>query len=252
MIPFFRKLRKQFADDNKPAKYFRYAIGEIILVVIGILIALQINNWNSDRINLKESNQFKIRLLNEVKSNIQIITSEIEDEKAIINANLSILNMFHVNKENQNARTLDSLIYIGMIHNQAKLNLGTLNEGLNTGKISLIESDSLRSLLYDFPTLVENMISREKYNNDDIDYFFTPFLYDHLSFRQMDGVHSRYKDQIGSSKFMDYNNLEILQSMKFENLIDNRYYNSNGQMETYEEIRINLERLKRLIDASLK
>jgi len=46
MIPFFRKIRKKMADDNKPMKYMRYAIGEILLVVIGILIALQVNNWN--------------------------------------------------------------------------------------------------------------------------------------------------------------------------------------------------------------
>jgi hypothetical protein len=46
MINFFRKIRKKLADDNKPLKYMRYAIGEIVLVVIGILIALQINNWN--------------------------------------------------------------------------------------------------------------------------------------------------------------------------------------------------------------
>ena len=50
MINFFRKIRKQFADDNKPVKYMRYAIGEILLVVIGILIALSINNWNQKRI----------------------------------------------------------------------------------------------------------------------------------------------------------------------------------------------------------
>ena len=49
MIPFFRKFRKKLADDNKPMKYARYAIGEIALVVIGILIALQINNWNELR-----------------------------------------------------------------------------------------------------------------------------------------------------------------------------------------------------------
>ena len=49
MINFFRKIRKQLADDNKPLKYMRYAIGEIILVVIGILIALGINNWNEER-----------------------------------------------------------------------------------------------------------------------------------------------------------------------------------------------------------
>jgi len=49
MIPFFRKIRKNLADDNKPIKYMRYAVGEIALVVIGILIALSINNWNEER-----------------------------------------------------------------------------------------------------------------------------------------------------------------------------------------------------------
>ena len=49
MIPFFRKIRKKMEDDNKLMKYMRYAIGEIALVVIGILIALQINNWNEGR-----------------------------------------------------------------------------------------------------------------------------------------------------------------------------------------------------------
>ena len=49
MIPFFRKLRKKMADDNRPLKYARYAIGEILLVVIGILIALQVNTWNEQR-----------------------------------------------------------------------------------------------------------------------------------------------------------------------------------------------------------
>jgi hypothetical protein len=48
MTPFFRKIRKKMADDNKPIKYMRYAIGEIVLVVIGILIALSLNNWKKD------------------------------------------------------------------------------------------------------------------------------------------------------------------------------------------------------------
>jgi len=49
MLPFFRKTRKKMADDNRPLKYTRYAVGEIVLVVIGILIALQVNNWNEQR-----------------------------------------------------------------------------------------------------------------------------------------------------------------------------------------------------------
>ena len=67
MIGFFRKIRKQLADDNKPLKYMRYAIGEIVLVVIGILIALGINNWNETK---KILNKEKI-LLAELKSNLE-------------------------------------------------------------------------------------------------------------------------------------------------------------------------------------
>ncbi|MBT8293981.1 MAG: hypothetical protein KJN70_11960 [Eudoraea sp.] len=55
MIGFFRKIRKKLADDNKPLKYMRYAVGEIVLVVVGILIALQINNWNEERTTIEQS-----------------------------------------------------------------------------------------------------------------------------------------------------------------------------------------------------
>ena len=67
MIPFFRKIRKKMADDNKPLKYMRYAIGEIVLVVIGILIALSINNWNETR---KLQNE-ELRLLFDIKTNLE-------------------------------------------------------------------------------------------------------------------------------------------------------------------------------------
>ena len=51
MIKFFRHIRKSLLMENKTGKYLKYAIGEIILVVIGILIALSINNWNEERKN---------------------------------------------------------------------------------------------------------------------------------------------------------------------------------------------------------
>ena len=49
MIPIFRKMRKKMANDNKPLKYLRYAFGEIILVVIGILIAIQLNSVKQNK-----------------------------------------------------------------------------------------------------------------------------------------------------------------------------------------------------------
>ncbi len=67
MIKFFRKIRLQLLTENKMGKYFTYAIGEIILVVIGILIALQINDWNQNKNDRKLEQQYYCRLLEDVK-----------------------------------------------------------------------------------------------------------------------------------------------------------------------------------------
>ena len=65
MIKFFRHIRKSMLMENKTGKYFKYAIGEIVLVVIGILIALQINNWNQQK-----NNQQKLKLMWMVMRNL--------------------------------------------------------------------------------------------------------------------------------------------------------------------------------------
>ena len=67
MIKFFRKIRQQLLAQNRFTKYLFYAIGEIILVVIGILIALQVNNWNQSRNDKK----FEITMLQEIKSSLE-------------------------------------------------------------------------------------------------------------------------------------------------------------------------------------
>ena len=67
MIKFFRKKRYDLMEKNKTGKYFKYAIGEIILVVIGILIALSINNWNENRKDKKYLNQIFSSIEKELK-----------------------------------------------------------------------------------------------------------------------------------------------------------------------------------------
>ena len=66
MIKIFRHIRRTLINENRMGKYFKYAIGEILLVVIGILIALQINTWNNQRLNAKK----EITLLHEIKENL--------------------------------------------------------------------------------------------------------------------------------------------------------------------------------------
>ena len=63
MINFFRKIRRKFADNNQFFKYSRYAIGEIVLVVVGILIAISINNWNEQVKENKIEHKYLERLV---------------------------------------------------------------------------------------------------------------------------------------------------------------------------------------------
>ena len=99
MIKIFRKIRYDFMGKNKTGKYFKYAIGEIVLVVIGILIALQINNLNES----KKTDAFEIKLLEELYvatlKNISQINLSIEREIEHKNSIELLLNHFRQDLE---------------------------------------------------------------------------------------------------------------------------------------------------------
>ncbi len=68
MISLFRKIRHKLLQQNRVTRYLAYAVGEILLVVIGILIALSINNWNEENKNAKRENAFLINLQEDLRS----------------------------------------------------------------------------------------------------------------------------------------------------------------------------------------
>ncbi|NKI30935.1 DUF6090 family protein [Croceivirga thetidis] len=73
MLKFFRRIRHKLLAENRFSKYFLYAIGEIVLVVIGILIALQINNWNEERKNIAQKNAYCAQLITSLKSDRKVL-----------------------------------------------------------------------------------------------------------------------------------------------------------------------------------
>ncbi|PIB29182.1 hypothetical protein BFP77_07175 [Maribacter sp. 4U21] len=87
MIKFFRKIRQNLLSEGKTSKYFKYAIGEIVLVVIGILIALQINDWNQNKKDRKLEQQYYCRLLEDVKQDYSNYEYSLELLDLRINAN---------------------------------------------------------------------------------------------------------------------------------------------------------------------
>ena len=205
MINFFRKIRKKLADDNKPLKYMRYAIGEIILVMIGILLALQVNNWNEEN---------KERLVE--KQRYQNILNDLVDDEANINQMITDLIQkqdlhYYLYQVSQNNGKLDSTVNISRVSSAPELNL-------ITGKNQLTELEFIKDLqirrevntyvkhenaaLSDADRLESNIKNRvrayfSKINATKIDKIYAPRRYDNKDVNDMldiDMISKHFKD----------------------------------------------------------
>ena len=146
MIKFFRHIRKTLLNEGKTSKYLKYAIGEIVLVVIGILIALQINNWNIKRINDKAQTKLLKELLADSKSDSVFYNSRMHFLHRHINL-VNNLNSIHNNSASDSLknRITDELAVFDLTiayQSSVVLNFRT--------KIDEIASDSIQGLLREY------------------------------------------------------------------------------------------------------
>ena len=235
--------------ENKFSKYLLYAVGEIVLVVIGILIALQINNWNNNKINIGESNEFNQRLLAEVNGNIDLANDKIEIMRGMISSSKGILDLFNKQPSNEDLKLMDSLIFVVISGVQVEFRTGTLNEGLNTGKVALIDSDVLKSKLYGLPSDIQYVRDIDKIYSNLVSIDIQPFLYKNFNYRRMDNALSSY--EIGPTKFQFQHNKLLLENEQFENLIDNYFFSSNSQMAFHTNLKNEFENIKKMIEVEL-
>jgi len=246
MIKFFRSIRKSLLAENKTGKYFKYALGEIILVVIGILIALSINNWNSKRIEDSNSLRLAVRLLAETERNI--VNLEIDKSRAIgaANGSLSFLQLMTPNYTELNERTIDSLVFEMFISPMYDFNSAVLDQALTSGEVANFGSDSLKNMIFDLPSQIERIRQNELSCKDNL-VFFAQFLVDNYSIRKMDYRFSTRGEALGVSKLPEVDNRKILSSQRFENLVDENYYALSGLVSIYEGINEELLLIAKLL-----
>jgi hypothetical protein len=159
MINFFRKTRKKLADDNKPMKYMRYAVGEIALVVIGILIALSINNWNEGRKERKKETQLLLSLSKDFKSNLESLEESINRIPTLIE-NYSLVLEYAGNLDNGLTKEMRDKI-IGTSFVSTNLADGTLTSILGSDKLEIIRNDTLKSWLTKYPSYIKDFKTLE-------------------------------------------------------------------------------------------
>ena len=169
MIKIFRKIRYDLMKQNKTGKpslpagrYFKYAIGEIILVVIGILIALQINTWNESRKEHIQETQLLKSLKKEYFDNLNQLNDKIYIRNKIIHSANELIKIIE-NKKELNSFSIDSII--------------------NSGKLHIIEDNELRVFLSNWSGDISQVTEME---NVLLDYYinsYHPFLVENIQLR---------------------------------------------------------------------
>ena len=117
MIKFFRHIRKTLISENKMGKYLKYAIGEILLVVIGILIALQINNWNENRKQAIAEEEFYKGIKEDLQQDLEFINYVQAYTKPKMDA-YNLLNGKYSKDYENNKTQIDSLLSIYLFSGQ--------------------------------------------------------------------------------------------------------------------------------------
>lgn len=175
MIPFFRKIRKKLADDAKPMKYLRYAIGEILLVVIGILIALSINNWNDQRKQkLAQTEQLK-----SIKSelilglaNLDMILKRIDLHSHNIDSLINMMRDATPNSFEVSGELLGSTI----MWRTTDVSINSLNSMIASGSLNQLTNEELKVKLANLPSIQTDLTEDELMVRDWSENHMVPFL----------------------------------------------------------------------------
>jgi hypothetical protein len=213
-MDLFRNSRLKFLSKNNFKNYLLFAIGEIILIVVGILVALYINNLNEERKLKNELKKYKVSLLSDLNKDILTVTNEID---SLVSDTSNISDFFR--RMSHPATTVDTLIKIyryefnPYIWGSMSFNNNTLNSLKSTGNLSNLE-DWLQNELIDIIELKENYISIR----NDIKTYVDLLLLEHNHYPVNEPgkwMKLEYKDSDLCNKIWEQAKLEELGSYMF-------------------------------------
>jgi hypothetical protein len=222
MIKFFRKIRQNLLMENKTGKYFKYAIGEIILVVIGILIALSINTWNENRKDGIKEQVILISLKVNLEENLKLLNLANRATTDAYNASLNLHELTTPNSNNINSNVIDSLISVTFDYFSFDANSGTINEIINSGQLNIIKNEELKNRISNWSGLLEDTqrdgdIANKHAFDNMVMYLSKNGSISNLPIGNRLAQNLNLKPKSTSSFEFDYQNL--MSSSEFENLV---------------------------------
>lgn len=156
MIRFFRKIRQNLLSEGKTGKYIKYAIGEIVLVVIGILIALTVNNWNNEQIRTKSENIIIQQLIADLtKSKTELTAFKVDILKSA-KASAIVTHAFY--KKNVPNDSIYEYMRLPLGTAVFSPTLGTARSIIISGNLTLIKSNDLKNKITAYVEKVEYIL----------------------------------------------------------------------------------------------
>ena len=218
MIKFFRKIRQKLLDESKFSKYLMYAIGEIILVVIGILIALQININNNYREQRITEQEYLRSLQTEFKANLEKLNVAIDENDARINALEDLLTLFDISVlDTVSNKTISLMLHpIFGTDLSYRPSLGVLSDMINSGKLNIILNKELRQKLSSFEASLAYLKIQEE-EAYSIKQRLKSLVFKDLSIRNIQKDLGRQFEN--KSIFNDIKNKRIFNSVELENYL---------------------------------
>jgi len=220
MIKFFRKIRQNLLSEGKTGKYLKYAIGEIVLVVFGILIALQINNWNERRKIQSNQEKYLTLLKTEAENNLKEIRNT---KNAVSEMNIKqivLYNLMNIKQDTVTEKHLsESLFRIVSNLYKFKYENSALSDLKSSGNLKNILNDSLRKYLIALEPLVIEVQNQEDAVVDSRDKVRN-YLNENGSLKVIIDQ-SEEEERLGLPKLSKSKrtNIDLLGQVEFENIL---------------------------------
>jgi hypothetical protein len=259
MKNILRNLRLRKFRSNKFLRYALYSLGEIILIVIGILVALQLGDWN----DTKKSRELERRILSDLKNEINInldgLHYVIEQKKDIVETCQIFLSKTGPKTKWDLDLNFDSLLVKTIVAGwKFKPQNGVLDDILSSGKLEIIKNDSLRYAI----SSISGYTARYQYEDDmvinDLHNSYLPFITKYFPIKNTNAYESgelsasqrKFPSEILNSKYTGAPEL-LLNNLEFENQINIQMMWVNFSLYHYDQQQIKYKEIMSMIDQEL-
>lgn len=246
MINFFRKIRQNLLAQNKTSSYLKYAIGEIVLVMIGILLALQVNNWNERRIER-----------NEIQTKLVHINEEIANTKKNLDKIIKTIDSVHIgdnqkslyylrSKNKDSIKKLEETLGQFGSATSVVITIPSIDDFINSGYLSKISNTRLKNNMLTLARLNQFSHTLDEYANTQLNTHVSPYFIKKLNLAQL----TLNSDMVVLNPITDFST--FVGDRELENLLNLKIETDVGKVQFLNGLKFVLEGLKIAIQEELK